>query len=58
MIMVDAPMPKNCYECPMNYGEYTPNEIEKRYCYLTHKDFTIGDYKKRPTKKCPLKKLK
>lgn len=50
MIVIDMELPKNCYECPMNFGEYTPNEIEKRYCYLAHKHFTKGDYKKRPTK--------
>ena len=57
MIAIDMEMPKNCRECPMNQGEYTPNEIEKRYCYLTGQSFSNGNYKKRPIS-CPMKELK
>jgi len=57
MIAIDMEMPKNCYECPMNQGEYTPNEIEKRYCHLTGQSFSNSNYKKRPTS-CPMKELK
>lgn len=57
MIAIDMEMPKNCRECPMNKGEYTPDEIEKRYCCLTYHHFSNGNYKKRPTS-CPMKKLK
>lgn len=28
---IDMEISKNCRECQMNKGEYTPNEIEKRY---------------------------
>lgn len=47
-------MPKNCRECFMNQGEYSPDEIEKRYCGLTFNTFDAKDYKRRPSK-CPLK---
>lgn len=57
MIVIDMELPKSCLECPMNHGEYTPNEIEKRYCCLNHYQFSKGDYKKRPTS-CPMKELK
>lgn len=57
MIVLDMKIPKNCRECPMNQGECTLNEIEKRYCCLTYKQFTNGDYKKRPTS-CPMKEVK
>ena len=57
MIVIDIEMPKNCRECRMNQGEYTSNEIEKRYCCLTHQQFSKGDYRKRPTS-CPMKELK
>lgn len=50
---IDIDMPKNCYECFMNKGEYTPNEIEKRYCYLTSKPLNKSNYKRRP-QNCPL----
>ena len=56
MIVIDMELPKNCLECPMNHGEYTPNEIEKQYCRLTHRQFSKGDYKKRPTS-CPMQNL-
>ena len=55
MVIIDMKIPKNCSECPMNHGEYSPNEIEKRSCCLTHKQFTKTDYKKRPAN-CPIKK--
>ena len=57
MIVIGMEMPKNCRKCPMNQGEYTQNEIEKRYCCLTHRQFSKGDYEKRPTS-CPMKELK
>lgn len=57
MIQIDMEMPLNCRECPMNKGEYTPNEIEKRYCCITGKCFGKADYKKRPAN-CPMKELK
>lgn len=54
MIILDIDQPKNCFKCPMNRGEYSPNEIEKRYCALTHRSFSQKDYQKRP-KDCPIK---
>ena len=56
MIYVDMEMPKNCYECPMNQGEYTPAEIEKRFCHITRKAFKTSNYKRRP-KDCPMTKI-
>ena len=45
---------KNCYECPLNTGEYTPNEYEKRYCAVTGHGMRKKDYKRSPVD-CPLK---
>jgi len=53
-IEIEMEIPKNCHECPMNKGEYSPDEIEKRYCCLTHKTFSTKDYKKRQIE-CPIK---
>ncbi len=54
MIQIEMPIPPNCKECPMNLGEYSPNEIEKRFCCLTHEQFRKTDYKTRPAN-CPMK---
>ena len=55
-IEIEMEIPKNCRECPMNQGEYSPDKIEKRYCCLTHKAFSKKDYKKRQIE-CPLKEV-
>lgn len=56
MIMVDIDMPKNCYECDFNGGEYGPDYPEKCSCKLTGRGMSKKDYKKRP-KDCPLKNV-
>lgn len=55
-IVIDIDMPKNCYECFMNVGQYSPNEIEKRRCDLTGKPFNKSNYKRRP-QSCPLTEI-
>ena len=54
MIQIEMEVPKNCYECPMNKGEYSPAEIEKRSCCLLHEGFKKKDYTKRKAN-CPIK---
>jgi len=56
MLQIGLEKPKNCRECQMNQGEYTVDEIEKRYCYLTGRQFNKKDYKQRP-KECPAGKM-
>lgn len=53
MIQIPMDMPKTCYECYFNQGEYTPDEYEKRSCCLKHRPLYKKDYKNRP-KDCPI----
>lgn len=54
MIRIEMEMPKSCYDCPFNFGEYYKEYYEKRWCKLTYKSMKRDNYKKRP-KECPLK---
>lgn len=56
MLLIGLKTPQNCRKCQMNLGEYTVDEIEKRYCYLTGRQFNKKDYKRRP-KECPAEKM-
>ena len=53
IIIKGLDMPKSCYPCTFNRGEYTPEYYEKRYCDITGHAISKKDYKKRP-KDCPL----
>lgn len=53
MVQIEMESPKNCYECPFNKGEYSPDCIEKRYCCLTGRLFSENDYIKR-SDECPI----
>ena len=56
ILVKDMLLPKSCYECPLNTGEYSPAEYEKRYCAITDRSMYLSDYKKRPSD-CPLVEL-
>lgn len=56
IIIENDTVPKSCYDCPFNVGEYTPDEYEKRHCDLTGKSTIKTDYDKKP-KACPLNVL-
>ena len=49
VLIKDIEMPKNCYECPLNMGAYSPAEYEKRYCHITGRSMRLSDYKRRPS---------
>lgn len=54
MIAVEGmDMPKSCYECDFNVGEYTRDYWEKRYCVRTGSGMTKTSNKRR-NKDCPL----
>lgn len=53
MVSINIEMPKNCFECRFNAGEYTKEYYEKRYCLIDSHAIKLADYKKRP-KDCPL----
>ena len=58
MIVVDdMEMPKSCYECPLNHGEYSPECYEKRSCAITGHGMRKKNYKNRPND-CPLHEQK
>lgn len=57
MIQIPIEMPKTCYECRFNAGEYSPEYYEKRYCDITGKSMAKRNYKVRPDV-CPLKEVK
>ena len=57
MIQIPIEMPKTCYECRFNVGEYSPEFYEKRHCDITGKGITKRSYKTRPSI-CPLKEVK
>ena len=53
MLVVDVEMPRSCYDCPLNQGEYGKDYYEKCSCYITRHRMAKKDYKKRPVD-CPL----
>jgi hypothetical protein len=53
VLIKDLDMPKSCFECDFNRGEYGRDCYEKCSCTLTSHQMNLKDYKCRP-KECPL----
>ena len=53
VLIMGIHIPKSCFECDFNRGEYSRDCYEKRYCILTFHGMNLRDYKYRP-KDCPL----